>query len=82
LAFKDATNFNASFKVTELQWKKFVAFASKEGLNFNTIDARSKDFILNRIKALIARQIWRTNGYFVVANDADILVGKAVKLVQ
>lgn len=81
-AFKNAANFKVNFKVTALQWNRFVAFATKEGLNFNTIDARSKDFILNRIKALIARQIWRTNGYFVVANDADILVGKAVKLVQ
>lgn len=81
-AFKDAADFKVNFKVTELQWNRFVAFATKEGLNFNAIDARSKDFILNRIKALIARQIWRTNGYFVVANDADILVGKAVKLVQ
>jgi carboxyl-terminal processing protease len=62
--------------------KDLLQFAAKEGLNFNSIDARSKDFILNRIKALIARQIWRTNGYFVVANDADILVRKAVKLVQ
>ena len=81
-AYKDAVKFNADFKVSDAQWKRFVQYASKEGLNFGVIDARSKEFILNRIKALIARQIWRTNGYFVVANDADILVGKAVKVVQ
>ena len=80
--YTDAVKFNADFKVSDAQWKRFVQYASKEGLNFGVIDARSKEFILNRIKALIARQIWRTNGYFVVANDADILVGKAVKLIQ
>jgi len=80
--YKDPINFNLNFKVSETQWNRFVQYAAKEGLNFSSIDQRSKAFILNRIKALIARQIWRSNGYFVVANDADILVGKAVKLVQ
>ena len=59
-----------------------MQYASKEGLNFGVIDARSKEFILNRIKALIARQIWRTNGYFVVANAEDVLVNKALKAAE
>lgn len=81
-AYKDAVKFNADFKVSDAQWKRFVQYASKEGLNFGAIDARSKAFILNRIKALIARQIWRANGYFVVANAEDVLVNKALKAAE
>ena len=51
-------------------------------LKFNAIDTRTKAFIANRNKALIARQLWRTNGYFVVANAADILVEKALSAIQ
>lgn len=80
--YKTATDFNQQYKVSPEQWKGFVQYASKEGLNFNAIDARSKAFIENRIKALIARQLWRTNGYFVVANSADILVEKALSAIQ
>lgn len=80
--YKSPTEFNKNFTVTDEQWKRFINFAAKEQLTFNSIDKRSKDFILNRIKALIARQIWRSNGYFAVANDVDILVLKAIKLVQ
>ena len=80
--YKSPIEFNNQFTVTDEQWKRFINFAAKEQLTFNAIDQRSKDFILNRIKALIARQIWRSNGYFAVANNADVLVLKAVKLVQ
>lgn len=80
--YKSPTEFSKNFTVSDEQWKRFINFAAKEQLTFNTIDQRSKDFILNRIKALIARQIWRSNGYFAVANNADVLVLKAVKLVQ
>jgi len=68
--------------VIEAQWNRFIQYAAKHGMSFTNMDARSKAFIMNRIKALIARQIWRTNGYFVVANSEDVLVNKALQAVQ
>ena len=81
-AFTNPSAFNNNYQVTEAQWNRFIQYAAKHGMVFTKMDTRSKAFIMNRIKALIARQIWRTNGYFVVANSEDVLVNKALKAVQ
>jgi carboxyl-terminal processing protease len=80
--FTNPSAFNSNYQVNEAQWNRFMQYAAQQGMVFTNMDARSKAFIMNRIKALIARQIWRTNGYFVVANAEDVLVNKALKAVQ
>jgi carboxyl-terminal processing protease len=41
---------------------------------------RSERFIKNQIKALIARSMWKNEGFYSVSNEADDMLRNAVML--
>ena len=51
-------------------------------INLRQIPARDKQILQHRIKALIARQIWRTEGYYEVSNTYDSAVAKALEVIK
>ncbi len=81
-SFKSAEIFNAQFRPDDLMWKHFLRFLLKQGMVLDSVGVDNKLFILNRIKALIARQIWRSNGYFIVVNESDLAFKKALKTIK
>jgi carboxyl-terminal processing protease len=80
--FKTPESFNALYQPDEMVWSGFIRFLTKEGILLDKIDLSSKIFISNRLKAMISRQIWRSNGYFIVANEADQTFKKALKTIK
>ncbi|TAG11370.1 MAG: S41 family peptidase [Sphingobacteriia bacterium] len=80
--FKTPESFNALYQPDEMVWSGFIRFLAKEGILLDKIDLSSKIFISNRLKAMISRQIWRSNGYFIVANEADQTFKKALKTIK
>jgi len=44
-------------------------------------DIKGKDALEKQIKALTARQIWRTQGYYEVSNPEDETVKKALQVI-
>jgi carboxyl-terminal processing protease len=81
-AFKDPAGFAAGFHDDVQVWKALTAYAAKDTVNLNAIPAREKEVLQHRIKALLARQIWRTQGYYEIYNNYDPVVSKALEVVE
>lgn len=68
------------FKPGEKEWKHLQNIALQDHIQLNSISGRAKQELLSRIQSLIARQIWRTEGYYEVNNLTDPMVVKAVSI--
>ena len=75
---KSPEELNSQFIPAEKEWAGLVAFALKDSISLGQIKATDKNTLLQRIKNLMARQIWRGEGYFESANRNDSMVLKAI----
>ena len=80
---KKLTDFIKEFSVSDSLMKEFVLYADAK--------AKAKQERLNRkmglemrkyIKATIAHQLWSETGYFMVMNEADPVVAKALEFIS
>ena len=81
-AYKDPSDFITNFSFTEADWSQFDKLASKDSLNLINISSKEKMHIVNNIKANIARQLWRIEGFIEVLNVTDTGIKKAVELIN
>lgn len=77
--FKNPADFAAHFQAGEKEWDAICGFARKDSIDLKGINAKTKTDFLITIKAYLARQIWRTEGYFEVMNMQDPMVKKALE---
>ncbi|PWT71134.1 MAG: carboxyl-terminal protease [Bacteroidetes bacterium] len=77
--FKDADAFIAGFHDDDKIWNSLVEFAAKDSVNMSSITPGDKSMLQSRMKALLARLMWRTQGYFEVSNSSDPVVRKAME---
>jgi carboxyl-terminal processing protease len=77
LHYSSPSAFNKEFK-TENLWESLVAFTKKDTVDISQLTAAYRSVFLQRLKANLARQIWRTEGFFEVWNSTDPLVKRAI----
>jgi carboxyl-terminal processing protease len=82
LAYKNVKEFSANFTLTDANWKQFVALAAKDSINLQTTTAKEKENLTKVIKATLARQLWRNDGYFEMLNLNDVEVKKALEVLR
>jgi carboxyl-terminal processing protease len=82
LPFKGPEDFIAGFHDNEQLWNSLVTYAGHDKIDIRSISAGDKEIMQHRIKALLARQIWRTQGYYEVSNAFDPVVKKAMEIVD
>jgi carboxyl-terminal processing protease len=58
-------------------WAHFSSFAASDSINVNRLGPKDKDFATKRLIALMARQQWRSNGFFEVLNTNDPTIHRA-----
>jgi len=80
--FKGPADFITGFHDEEGLWRSLTTYAAKDTVNLASIPAKEKDVLKHRLKALMARQIWRTEGYYEVSNAYDPVVGKALEVIN
>jgi carboxyl-terminal processing protease len=80
--FKSPSDFIAGFHDDEKLWSNLTAFAARDTINIRTLPAKDKEILQHRIKALLARQIWRMEGFYEVSNAYDPVVNKALEVVK
>jgi len=81
-AFKKTTDLAASYTAGENEWNALQRFAARDSIDLAKINARDKATIIKRIPSLIARQIWRYEGYYEVMNRTDNFVQKALEVLK
>ena len=80
--FKDPADFIARYHDEDQLWNSLTAFAARDTINLRSLEPKDKEILQHRIKALMARQIWRTEGYYEVSNAYDPVVEKALEVVR
>ena len=80
--FKNASDFAAGFHNEEKIWENLAAYAAKDTISLKTVPEKDRQLLLQRTKALLARQVWRQEGYFEVVNSFDQVMKKALEEVN
>lgn len=80
-AYGSPREFNSRYRVDDGVIEQLRSFAAKDSLRISIPDAASKDRLRLRLKALLGRQQWRTEGYYEVLNSEDRMVRKALEQV-
>lgn len=76
-------NFNSTFKITEPLLEELFAYAEKNKVARRNKEAQqSKTLISIYLKANIARNIWRNEGYYPIINNNDKTFQKAVEILN
>lgn len=81
-SFKTPAAFVAGFHGDEQLWNSLTAYAAKDTIDLHNIPPKDKEVLQHRLKALMARQIWRTEGYYQVSNAYDPVVNKAIETLR
>lgn len=78
---EDFPKFLEGYKLGETEIKDFIKFAADKKVPFSEEDfKKDKDYILSRLKAQIARNFWRNEGFYPVLLKVDNQISKALTL--
>lgn len=80
--YKTPGDFIKRFEFNEVGWKDFVIMAAKDSINISKTGIKEKENIVNLIKSSIARQLWRTEGYFEMLNVSDKTLKRALDILH
>jgi len=79
--FPNLAKFRDNFKLSEKEIKDFIAFAESKEVKFVEKDYESeKLYIVARLKAQIARNYWKNEGWYTVLLPVDKQLEKALSL--
>lgn len=81
-SFKTPEIFAKSFVFTDEAWKLFVQQAAKDSIDISKAGNKEKEDLVTSIKSSIARQLWRTEGFFEMMNTTDAAVKKALEVLK
>lgn len=78
--FKTFDSFNKSFYITDNMFNEFINFAKKNGVRSDFIGLKkSGDAIKVRLKAHIAKHLWRDEGFYQIIHSIDNTFQKALQ---
>lgn len=81
--YKDFDDFKARFSFTQAEIGTFIRKGEDAGVKYDEAQYRhSEKEILMILKALVASNLWQTNEYFRIVNDNDVVISKALKLIN
>jgi len=80
--FKSPDELYKQFHFSEADWQQFVNFAKNDSTDISKLPASAKIFVLTQMQNLLARQMWRTEGYFELSNENDPMIKKALEVLK
>lgn len=82
--YTDVYAFKKGFEMTdEFLVEMTNYFANEGGINFEEKDfATSKEFISLRFKALLARSVWDPEAFYIIINDLNESLKKAIEVLE
>ena len=81
-AYKTPKDLYTQFKPGETEWTELIDFAKKDTIDIATVPASSKAELMKLFPVMLARQVWRTEGYFEVSNENDPVIKKALDVLK
>jgi carboxyl-terminal processing protease len=80
--YKTAAQFISAFNLSDPDWKYFEGIAAKDSIQMNNISQTEKLFIQKVLKSSIARQLFKSEGYFEAVNENDACLKKALEIIK
>ncbi len=79
--YKDLKSFKNNFIINDELIESFIKYAKSQGVEYNEQEfKKDEDYIKARLKAQIARNFWRNEGWFPVLLEIDPQFKKALSL--
>lgn len=83
MPYKDVDYFKNNFLVSDIMFSKFLEYAENEGLGIDEEKIKILEAEINIIiKAHLARQLWKNDGYFPLVNSIDNAFIEAYELIK
>lgn len=74
------TRYRTDFKVTDQILNDIIELGRRSDVKFVEKEfKRSKVLLQNNVKALIARAVWKNEGFYSIYNDGDVMFREAMK---
>jgi len=81
--YKSFSEFNKNFNVTDEMYREFVNYSLKNQVEKDEKGEKiSSALIRTQLKAWIARQVWKNDGYYPVVLQRDDVIKKALDLID
>jgi carboxyl-terminal processing protease len=81
--YPDVFALKKGFELTPEFMKKFFAYADKKGVKQDDAGYKTSEKLINtQLKALIARDLFGTNAYYVIVNDINAFYTKALQSLE
>ena len=81
--YSDIDSYKTDFEVTEELLQDLLNLASEEKIEFNEEQYnKSKPLIMLHLKALIARDLYDMNEYFLIINDDNASLKEAIRIIN
>lgn len=78
---ENLSSFKSDFDITDEMMKSFIDFATSKEVAFSDEDyQKDKDYIAARLKAQIARNFWKNEGWYSILLTSDDQLNKALTL--
>lgn len=78
--YKDVFEFKNKFSISDDFFNRFIAYAEKKSVKKDETGIKtSEKLIRTQLKALLARDLWNTNAYYVIINDINNFYVKAME---
>jgi carboxyl-terminal processing protease len=80
--YKTPAQFHQQFHISESDWDQLQNYAVKDSVDLKGLSASAKNFTEKQLEYLLARQIWRTEGYYEISNADDSIIKKALDVLK
>lgn len=81
--YKTAVDFNNRYQIPDVLFTQFIQFSKSKGWEGSETELpKHKNQINQVLKAFIAKQLYKNEGYFRVMNEKDPMVIEAVKQIK
>jgi carboxyl-terminal processing protease len=80
--YKTPTAFVKGFNISEADWVFFTGLAAQDSIAVSNISPKEKVLITGILKSSVARQVFRTEGYFEAINTDDNYIKKALEVLK
>lgn len=78
-AYKSAADFAQKYTTDETTLQHLKAYAAADSIFLRPNEPDQQAYLSKQVKVLTARQIWRTEGFFIVNNNYDPMVKAALE---
>lgn len=80
--YKSPEQFHRQFSLGENEWKQLQGFAIRDSIDLKSVNGNGKSFVMQQMEYLLARQIWRSEGFYEISNANDPMIKKALEVLN